>query len=86
MTHKVDIFITATCPFCQRAMAWLKENEVPHNLTVFASVNEKMQFYASHPDVTTVPQIFVDGKRIGGWSDLVKSDFKREIEEARAKN
>jgi glutaredoxin 3 len=83
---KVDLYVTLGCPFCQKAMAWMSEYEVEHNLTVFKTTQEKMLFYANNPGVTTVPQIFIDGKRIGGWSDLCKHEFKTTTEEEFKRN
>ncbi len=82
MAKKVELFVTLGCPFCQKAMAWMKQYDVSHELTVFANTQEKMHFYANTPGATTVPQIFIDGKRIGGWTDLCKHPFKAEVEEA----
>lgn len=42
--------------------------------------NERQAFYAEHNNVFgTVPQIFVDDKRIGGFSDLLQSQFAADV-------
>ena len=33
-------------------------------------------FMAAYPTVRTVPQIFINGERIGGFDDLVKLDIQ----------
>lgn len=78
---EVKIYVTMGCPFCRKAMEWLKQYDVEHTRVVFEDSASKMAFYAANPGVSTVPQIFVDGVRIGGWTDLVASDFKRQVEE-----
>ena len=78
---KVKIFVTMGCPFCRNMMEWLKTYEVEHERVVFESATSKMAFYAANPGVTTVPQMFVDDVRVGGWSELQKHPFKAAVEE-----
>ncbi len=81
MAKEVKIYVTLGCPFCRKAMEWLAKYKVEHTRVVFEDTASKMAFYAANEGVHTVPQIFVDGVRIGGWSDLQTHPFKAEIEE-----
>jgi len=81
MADTVEIFVTMGCPFCRKLMDWLAQYGVEHSRTVFTTTTEKMAFYSKHPGVRTVPQIFLNGERIGGWSDLQEHEFKRKVEE-----
>lgn len=80
---KIEIYVTAGCPFCHRALAWLDEMKLEYTKIEFRNTGEKMAFY-QRTDTKTVPQIFLDGDRLGGWSDLVGSQFKAMVEEDRA--
>ncbi len=57
------------CPWGLKALRLLQEQQIPfedHRLTTDA---EAQAFKAQH-QVATTPQIFSNGKRIGGYSDL----------------
>lgn len=80
MKHEVKIYVTMGCPFCRKLMEWLAKYKVEHSRVIFEDTASKMAFYAANPGVHTVPQIFVDGERLGGWSDLQETAFKKNIE------
>jgi glutaredoxin 3 len=84
MEQEVKVYVTLGCPYCRRMMEWLDTNKVKHTRVVFEDVQSKMAFYAANPGVTTVPQLFVDGVRVGGWSDLATHPYKKQIEEGQA--
>lgn len=67
------------CPYCIRALNWLDTWGLSYDKIQFTSPSEKMKFYQDY-GVRSVPQIFVNEKRIGGWDDLQKSDFKKKVE------
>ncbi len=85
MEKEIKIYVTLGCPYCRKMMEWLLKHNVKHTRVIFEDTPSKMQFYAQNPGVSTVPQMFIDGVRIGGWTDLNKHDFMREVEEASGK-
>jgi len=58
-----------TCPFGVRAKALLDESgfEVEDNIL---ETRETVDAFKAEHGVTTTPQVFIDGKRIGGSDDL----------------
>ncbi len=69
LPKEVTIFTKPGCPFCAKAKAKLRENNLPYEEIVLGSGIS----YASVRNVTgksTVPQVFIDGKHIGGSDDL----------------
>lgn len=79
----VEIYTLDYCPFCKRALAFLNEHNV--NFTQYKidgdedSMRKKLgQKYCIKGDVT-VPQIIIDGKRIGGYTDLIAAFENGEI-------
>lgn len=60
------------CPFCDRAKALLKQKGIEFEERKIGSGWTKEQLLESVPTARTVPQIFLDGKLIGGHDDLVK--------------
>ena len=67
-----------TCPFGVRAKRMLEEHGFEIEEHILSSREETDAFQAEH-GVTTTPQIFIDGTRIGGSEDL-----QRYLEEAGA--
>ncbi|MBW8270391.1 glutaredoxin 3 [Caldovatus aquaticus] len=68
---KVEIYTTAFCPYCARAKLLLDrkgvayvEYDAPHGS---AARREAIERSGGR---TTVPQIFIDGRPIGGSDDL----------------
>ena len=69
---EVVVYTTNTCPYCRAAKEFLKSKNV-----VFREVDVSRDDAMRDKLVTmsgqeTVPQIFADGKPIGGYEDLVR--------------
>lgn len=68
---RVEIYSKSTCGFCYRAKALLDAKDVEYEeyeLTWGSPLREEMIQRANGR--TTVPQIFIDGKHVGGCDDL----------------
>jgi len=71
---KVEIYTKTTCPYSTMAKQVLELNGYEFTETVLDDDDQRTQFYEScGNDVNTVPQIFVDGERIGGFQHLLRS-------------
>ncbi|MBD2039721.1 glutathione peroxidase [Microcoleus sp. FACHB-672] len=70
----VSLFTKVGCPFCARAKAALKEHNIDFEEIVLGPeiTNRSLRAVAG---ATTVPQVFVDGKLIGG-SDALDAYFR----------
>lgn len=71
----VEIYTKAFCPYCHRAMALLAKKGVPvseYDITMGGPRRAEMLDRA--PGRTTVPQIFIDGRHVGGCDDLMALD------------
>lgn len=79
MSATIEIHVIPTCPYCISALRWLDTWKLPYNKIEYTDFTAKQSFYREH-NVSTLPQIFVNNKRIGGWTDLCASDFKRLVE------
>jgi len=67
---QVTIFTTMVCPFCVRAKKLLEHKGVAYeevDVTRDAVLREKM---VAESGRRTVPQIFIDGKPVGGYQEL----------------
>lgn len=73
---EVVVYSKTVCPYCTQAKAFLKKNEIAFQEINLDDDSERQKFYESvGAGVRSVPQIFVDGERIGGFTELVKSDI-----------
>lgn len=70
----IKVYSKNNCPYCVAAKTWLKNKGYTFEEINLDNDNERQTFYESVGNgVRTVPQIYVDGERIGGYSDLTKS-------------
>jgi glutaredoxin 3 len=72
---KVELYTTTFCPFCVRAKSLLKSKGVPFveiDVTDDAELRQKMVELSGGR--RTVPEIFIDGKIVGGYEELKALD------------
>ena len=76
MLKNVEIYSKSNCSFCDKAKYYFDQNDITyqeHNVEIpetFKSLLER------NPNARTMPQIFIDNKLIGGYTDLM--DFVNE--------
>ena len=72
---KIDIYTTMMCPYCYRAKKLLSQHGADFNeIDVMADQDRRREMIERAGGRRTVPQIFVDGKHIGGCEDLYALD------------
>lgn len=72
---KVEIYTKFLCPYCTRAKSLLMSKGVEfeeYDITMGGPKRAEMLERAAGR--TTVPQVFIDGKHIGGSDDLAALD------------
>lgn len=72
---RVEIYTKFGCPYCSRAKSLLKRKNADfeeYDITLGGSRRSEMIDRAGGR--TTVPQIFIDGRHIGGSDDLAMLD------------
>ena len=68
---KVLIYTKDNCIWCDRAKILLDSKKISYNEIDLSDDSERLKFYEKIGDnVNTVPQVFIDDKRIGGFQDL----------------
>ena len=68
---KVLIYTKDNCIWCDRAKILLDSKKISYNEIDLSDDKERLKFYEKIGDhVKTVPQVFIDDKRIGGFQDL----------------
>ncbi len=79
---KVEIYTWKYCPFCIRAKALLNKKGVKfteYSIDGDDDARTKMSERAGGP--RTVPQIFIDGKSIGGCDELHELERNNKLDE-----
>jgi len=78
----VEIYTTATCPFCVRARSLLERKGVgftEYHVDDEPQLRPRMEERASGR--TSVPQIFIDDVHVGGFDDLSELDIDGKLDE-----
>ena len=75
---RLQIAVLPGCPWCARALRLLRTMDVPHRVD---TVNGDADFEAwkSRSGMRTFPQIFVDGRLIGGYDNLTDLHASGEL-------
>lgn len=77
---RIVIYTTDYCPFCTRAKALLRSKNVEFeeiDVTRDERLREEVQRLSGR---RTVPQIFIDGKSVGGFDNLRQLDADGELD------
>ncbi len=71
---KIHVVSKNGCPYCEKAKQFFKEHNITYTEDIKDDYTERQNFYKEHNiENGTVPQIFVDNVRIGGYTDLINS-------------
>lgn len=71
---EVLVYTTPVCPYCVMAKRLLTKKGVDYKEVDVASDGDKRRWLAETTGQKTVPQIFIDGKPYGGFTDLAALD------------
>ncbi|BBC73046.1 glutaredoxin 3 [Altererythrobacter sp. B11] len=80
-TPKVEIYTKFYCGYCQRAKSLLNSKGVEfteYDVTMGGPDKDKMM--ERKPGASTVPQIFIDDKPIGGSDELAALDREGKLD------
>lgn len=70
---RVEIYTKFGCPYCARAMRLLDEKGVQYEeYEINSTPGKRAEMLERAPGRTTVPQIFIDGRHVGGSDDLAE--------------
>lgn len=77
----IDIYIKPTCPYCLRAQALLKKKGVAfHVIDINKEPERRPEMIERAGGRSTVPQIFIDGRHVGGCDDLHALDAAGQLD------
>lgn len=72
----IELYTVNYCPYCKKALAFLNEQNVKYKNYDITENEEQMRAELGKKynikGQVTVPQIIIDGKNIGGYTDMIK--------------
>ncbi|NBI05853.1 glutaredoxin 3 [Senegalia massiliensis] len=80
MSNNVTIYTFSTCPYCIRAKRLMNNKGVKYEEIEISNNKEKLEELKQKTNSTTVPQIFINDKFIGGCDDIVELHKKGEFD------
>jgi glutaredoxin 3 len=77
---KIIVYTTSYCPYCVRAKALLKQRGLDFEEVMLSEEDDKAwdELY-QRSKMQTVPQIFADGRILGGFTELAALDQKDQL-------
>ena len=76
---RVELYTTPSCPFCVRAKRLLAERRIAYTEIDVSDDDELRADIVRRTGRRTVPQIFIDGRSIGGFEELAALDAAGEL-------
>lgn len=77
---KVVMYCTRLCPYCQMAIRLLEKKGAEIDKIQVDEQPERHQEMSRLTGSKLVPQIFIDDKLVGGYTELVEMDMDGELD------
>lgn len=79
---KVEIYTKMTCPYCIRAKMLLQQKGAKlDEIAVDFGGDKKQEMVSRTGGRMTVPQIFINGRHVGGCDDLFELEGSGKLDE-----
>ena len=72
---KIEIYGKKWCSYCYKVKQLCKREKLDFLYKELNKDFTKQEFFEQFPDAKTFPQIIVDGKQIGGYSELAADSY-----------
>lgn len=84
---RVTVYSAANCAFCTRAKTMLEKWDIDYDEVRIDGDSAAMkQFIDATNGARTVPQIIIDGKPIGGFTELTELHMDGELDDLMQSN
>jgi len=78
---RVELYTKATCPYCARARRLLEEKGVRYEeYEISQDMARRTEMIQRANGRSTVPQIFIDGRHVGGSDDLAELERQGQLD------
>ncbi len=79
---RVKVYSTGTCPLCQKTKTLLQKWNIPYDeIRIDTDRVTLAEFARVTNDARTVPQILIDDKCIGGFTELTELHMEGGLDE-----
>lgn len=76
---EIKVYSTNSCPFCVRAKALLNSKNLEYTEIDVGTDVERMHEMIERSGNRTVPQIFINDKSVGGFTELAQLNAKGQL-------
>lgn len=76
---RIEVYTTAFCAYCVRAKRLLQERGIAYEEFDVGADDALREQVMERSGRRTVPQIFIDGRSIGGYDELAALDHTGEL-------
>ena len=80
MTATVRIYTTRYCGYCRAAEQLLDRKQVRYEKLDITNDGETRRWLHQATGRTSVPQVFINGKSVGGYDDIAALDRRGELD------
>ena len=77
---EIQVYTWSNCPYCVRAKDLLNRKGVKFEEINLDGKDDELTKLRERTGQRTVPQIFIDGKLVGGFTDLAALDSRGELD------
>ena len=79
---RVTVFSTGICPICEKTKSLLRKWSIPYDeARIDTDMAARREFSRITNGARTVPQIAIDGKWIGGFSELTELHMEGKLDD-----
>ncbi|MEO7331003.1 MAG: glutaredoxin 3 [Minicystis sp.] len=80
MSANVIVYTTDYCPYCTQAKRLLEKKKVPFTEVNVETRQDLRSWLISASGQRTVPQVFINGRSVGGYSDMSALDRQGKLD------
>jgi len=78
--HKIEIYTGPFCAYCFRAKSLLKKRGLEYvEYDIHSQPEKRSEMLDRSNGARTIPQIFINGRHVGGCDELMALDRKGEL-------
>lgn len=81
MQPKVVMYRTPYCPYCSMAARLLAQHHVEFEEIDVTGDHQRRQWLVAASGQRTVPQIFINGRSVGGSDDIHDLDYQGRLDQ-----
>jgi glutaredoxin 3 len=80
VSANVLVYVTNYCPYCTQAKRLLQKKKAPFTEINVEERPDLRSWLVSASGQTTVPQVFINGRSVGGFTDLSALDRQGKLD------